>query len=1060
MPELPDVTQAFEADTTQFSAALDDLIAKLEEFAAAVDGMQEKLVGLGETADDVAVMLEAAAERSNDLADATAKAGAGADAAANRLSDYATSAAAAAAADGLLNASLDSTAARMAGVAVASTAAGNSANTTRRIFGLTTTALHWIISGSAELAAVLIPATVAAGAWAFAWAQGAGNVYEHMEALYTVTEAWGQASGKTMGELLGLKGVWQQVQNEANVDVYQALGAGINLVKESFGGLAQVGLQMGRDFDTFAAKVVYDFSSAGRAGSELGTLLAHMGNDLERVGDVFVNLGAAVAAFAAQMPGLAEVLLNILSDLLGFVKVVTEFASVLHIGSWSVLTFVMALEEFNRWGSLVAGLFTNMGLGTAEVTGGFLSLGRAAGILRNVMGLLPALVSQLGLGLVSLGGKMGAAGAGIQEAGAAMAEFGTESQFAIAGLSTGWVLGITAAAVALGFLVDKMVTYQDQAQKMVAAMQKEVTAANDLAVLSDIGNNLTTLGDLSAKTADQISALNDAQSKAAASGTEEATQIRAYQVQMEAARSSAALYSAAQVQQVQDAANVVTGAGQIARAFGVSVPAAMALAQSAGVNLTGEVMNQKGQWTALGEKVNDAVSGYKAMGVAGAGLGNSMLAVAIATGEAATKMQTLNQDWDAFMQDMTGGTSAAAGFTTAMSQIGSVVASTSNTLSASASISLNTKQFAAALNSAGTTGAAAWTNLDQVIGSTAPQMIDWLRTAASMGATTGAQVQQAGLDMVAGLIPYVAQSRTAQAETLALAKDAGVNVTTFPQLQKAVQAAGATTSGYNSIVDQATMAMNNMAGDAENLGNVMSSDYTTAISQAALKSSGFDADTTNLAEAIKKYGADSPQAAAATRAVTSAWNQAQAIAGEMAGKVNDISNAIRSLPDKKTVEITVNMTGSGVAYLGSTKVSGGGGASYSLTATGYVGRAAGGYVDGPGTKTSDSILTRLSKGEFVMRADAVDHWGTHLLHAMNTAKPMAAGGVPGNPGSPASLLTLAAGGGDTHLHNTTAVNVTLNGAPIAAEVRSQQAIFGRRNPGAMLGAGPGRSRHF
>jgi hypothetical protein len=45
--------------------------------------------------------------------------------------------------------------------------------------------------------------------------------------------------------------------------------------------------------------------------------------------------------------------------------------------------------------------------------------------------------------------------------------------------------------------------------------------------------------------------------------------------------------------------------------------------------------------------------------------------------------------------------------------------------------------------------------------------------------------------------------------------------------------------------------------------------------------------------------------------------------------------------------------------------------------------ASGGMVRGPGTSTSDSILARLSRGEFVVRAAAVKHYGTNLLSALN-----------------------------------------------------------------------------
>lgn len=45
--------------------------------------------------------------------------------------------------------------------------------------------------------------------------------------------------------------------------------------------------------------------------------------------------------------------------------------------------------------------------------------------------------------------------------------------------------------------------------------------------------------------------------------------------------------------------------------------------------------------------------------------------------------------------------------------------------------------------------------------------------------------------------------------------------------------------------------------------------------------------------------------------------------------------------------------------------------------------AAGDMVRGPGTGTSDSILARLSNGEFVMRAAAVRHYGPELLRSIN-----------------------------------------------------------------------------
>lgn len=56
------------------------------------------------------------------------------------------------------------------------------------------------------------------------------------------------------------------------------------------------------------------------------------------------------------------------------------------------------------------------------------------------------------------------------------------------------------------------------------------------------------------------------------------------------------------------------------------------------------------------------------------------------------------------------------------------------------------------------------------------------------------------------------------------------------------------------------------------------------------------------------------------------------------------------------------------------------------------GKAAGGPVKGPGTTTSDSILTRLSNEEYVVNASAHRFYGTGFLNALN-AKKLASGGV-------------------------------------------------------------------
>lgn len=98
-----------------------------------------------------------------------------------------------------------------------------------------------------------------------------------------------------------------------------------------------------------------------------------------------------------------------------------------------------------------------------------------------------------------------------------------------------------------------------------------------------------------------------------------------------------------------------------------------------------------------------------------------------------------------------------------------------------------------------------------------------------------------------------------------------------------------------------------------------------------------------------------------------------------------------------------------------------------------LGFAGGGEIAGPGTGTSDSILARLSAGEFVVNAkSAQDH--LPLLHAINR------GGVPkfATGGLVAAISTPSLGGGSfsqggaaaVTLHNNVTVNAT-GGSPAA-----------------------------
>lgn len=75
-------------------------------------------------------------------------------------------------------------------------------------------------------------------------------------------------------------------------------------------------------------------------------------------------------------------------------------------------------------------------------------------------------------------------------------------------------------------------------------------------------------------------------------------------------------------------------------------------------------------------------------------------------------------------------------------------------------------------------------------------------------------------------------------------------------------------------------------------------------------------------------------------------------------------------------------------------------ASSGVGAAASVAAATGGHISGPGTATSDSIAARLSDGEFVVKAAAVNRYGVDFLHAINNGRlgAFADGGLVSDPG--------------------------------------------------------------
>lgn len=119
---------------------------------------------------------------------------------------------------------------------------------------------------------------------------------------------------------------------------------------------------------------------------------------------------------------------------------------------------------------------------------------------------------------------------------------------------------------------------------------------------------------------------------------------------------------------------------------------------------------------------------------------------------------------------------------------------------------------------------------------------------------------------------------------------------------------------------------------------------------------------------------------------------------------------------------------------------------------GLVGFPGGGHVRGPGTGTSDSILTRLSNGEFVVRAASVSKYGVAMMQAINDGRLGTAAAASAQPvvGRPA---VVGGGGVVIHNHNHIEVSGALDPVGVGRELQKVLLALKRQQGGGTVSLG-------
>ncbi len=797
-------------------------------------------------------------------------------------------------------------------------------------FGITGlgTAIHLIVMGVFEFAAVFIPAMVAAGAAASVLNQGFMDVYDGLKGVETAGEALGPMFGKTQGDMIGLGHSLQTAQNAADPDAYEILGEAILGVNAATGNLnsnlgtvthtsssaaggissfGQMGIAVGGILEKFVAGIDVDLQTGM---SQFTGLISKGVQDLVEFGQILGNIGHAILNFASAMPGIAEVALGVIDALSHFIKIISELPPML-------ITVVMGVEEAYRWSGLLVGVFGLLGRAIALV--GTLGIPVIAKIGMNMGTMVASVITGIGdmvVNFVSMGERIGVFGEDVDKAATSLVGgLGSAAEF----MAGPWGAAIMLGVAALTVLTVWLLRSKSATQQWIAVQQQAVQAADNLQALNVIGQ---TMSETTQKIAQQTQILNEAVQ-------ENASLERTQQITMQgvggAANSAGGNISALktyQEQLYQQSTNVISGAEQISKAYGVSFVAALGLADTAGVKLANGISGNSKAAQEARIQIQGLVQGYQAMNQSGTTLSNSMQAVYVQAQMQGTQVSKLNSAWDSFMGMATSLTGSFSQFNLDLQQMGNTAAPVGAKITAfSGTTASSIKQVAQDLKSFGGTSAQIWQSYNQTL-SNAETFTDNLRTASAAGVVTQKQYTSAISGVVNTLLPYTKNSAAARAELSVLAQEAGYTGNdSFSSLKGWIDQTGGSTVKMGGLVDNLTSKLSNVTAVAKTFAGTLQSDVLNAIANAAVGTSSITGLTEKYTEALQTNATGSAPVKAAqdalqtamehlgftqaeakqtTDELSSAYNLNTGAAGTNAG-ATDISNgSINSLADTLT----------------------------------------------------------------------------------------------------------------------------------------------------------------
>jgi hypothetical protein len=199
-------------------------------------------------------------------------------------------------------------------------------------------AFHILADASIEVAATLIPASIAFAAFGIAAAGDVMDIYNRMNDLFGITVAFQQ-------NVYPFTGALTKMQDAVQPEVYLLFGEALDVVNKNTGAFTDLAVSAGHVLDELGARIAVAMTN----GNGFNTFLHNATSDLAGWGDLIGNIFGILGNLLKTMPGYAQLFLQ-------FADGVT--AGIEHITSSGLVQFFieagLAVHGFLLWAGLGA----------------------------------------------------------------------------------------------------------------------------------------------------------------------------------------------------------------------------------------------------------------------------------------------------------------------------------------------------------------------------------------------------------------------------------------------------------------------------------------------------------------------------------------------------------------------------------------------------------------------------------------------------------------------------------------------------------------------------------